>query len=123
MTTAPCLISPYVQAFFVEHLQQHKRLSPQTIASYRDTFRLLLNFMKQTRGIEPSALRLTDLDAPMILTFLTIWNSNAATGSVPATFASRRCGRSFDSWPCGRPTVWRSPPACWPSPASVRTKS
>jgi len=27
--------------------------------------------MKQTRGIAPSALRLTDLDAPMILTFLT----------------------------------------------------
>jgi integrase/recombinase XerD len=70
MTTSPCLISPYVQAFFVDHLQQHKRLSPQTIASCRDTFRLLLNFMKQTRGIEPSALRLTDLDAPMILTFL-----------------------------------------------------
>jgi hypothetical protein len=55
MTTAPCLISPYVQAFFVDHLQQHKRLSPQTIASCRDTFRLLLNFMKQTRGIEPSS--------------------------------------------------------------------
>jgi integrase/recombinase XerD len=70
MTTAPSLIAPSVQAFFVEHLQQHKRLSPQTIASCRDTFRLLLNFMKHTRGIEPSALRVTDLDAPTILAFL-----------------------------------------------------
>jgi site-specific recombinase XerD len=70
MTTSPSLISPYVQAFFADHLQQHKRLSPQTIASCRDTFRLLLNFMKHTRGIEPSALRVTDLEAPTILTFL-----------------------------------------------------
>ena len=70
MTTAPSLIAPYVQAFFVDHLPQHKRLSPQTIASCRDTFRLLLNFMKHTRGIEPAALRVTDLDAPTILAFL-----------------------------------------------------
>ena len=70
MTTAPSLIAPYVQAFFVEHLPQHKRLSPQTIASCRDTFRLLLHFMQHTRGMEPSALRVTDLDAPTILAFL-----------------------------------------------------
>ena len=66
MTTAPALLAPYVQAFFVEHLPQHERLSPQTIASCRDTFRLLLHFMKHTRGIEPSALRGTDLDAPTL---------------------------------------------------------
>ena len=70
MTTAPSLIAPYVQAFFVGHLQQHKCLSPQTIASCRDTFRLLLHFMKHTRGLEPSALRVADLDAPTILAFL-----------------------------------------------------
>src|SRR5262249_19127821 len=64
MTPAPALIAPSVQAFFVEHLPQHKRLSPQTIASCRDTFRLLLHFMQHTRGIEPAALRVTDLDAP-----------------------------------------------------------
>ena len=70
MTTAPSLIAPSVQAFFVEHLPQHTRLSPQTIASCRDTFRLLLHFMQHTRGIEPAALRVTDLDAPTILAFL-----------------------------------------------------
>jgi site-specific recombinase XerD len=70
MTTAPSLIAPSVQAFFVEHLPQHKRLSPQTIASCRDTFRLLLHFMQHTRGIEPAALRVTDLDASTLLAFL-----------------------------------------------------
>jgi integrase/recombinase XerD len=70
MTTAPSLIAPYVQACFVAHLQQHKCLSPQTIASCRDTFRLLLHFMKHSRGLEPSALRVADLDAPTLRAFL-----------------------------------------------------
>ena len=64
------LIAPHVQAFFTEHLCHHKRVSPQTIASCRDTFRLLLTFVKETVGIEPSALRVTDLDAPWCCGFL-----------------------------------------------------
>ena len=42
MSSATTLIGPLLQAFFVEHLLQHKHVSPHTIASYRDTFRLLL---------------------------------------------------------------------------------
>jgi site-specific recombinase XerD len=47
-----------------------KRVSPQTIASCRDTFRLLLTFVQETRGIAPAALCVPDLDAPTILAFL-----------------------------------------------------
>src|SRR5262249_61030712 len=85
MTTTPALLAPYVQAFFVEHLPQHKRLSPHTIASCRDTFRLLLHFMQHTRGIEPSALRVPDLEAPTILAFL-----DALEQIFPAHFGERR---------------------------------
>lgn len=70
MMARQALIAPHVQAFFAEHLCQHKRVSSQTIASYRDTFRLLLTFVKATTGIEPSALHIQDLDAPVILRFL-----------------------------------------------------
>jgi hypothetical protein len=42
------LIGPHLQAFFSEHLCNHKRASPQTIASCRDTFRLLLGVTKGT---------------------------------------------------------------------------
>jgi len=63
-------IAPHVQAFFTEHLCHHKRVSPQTIASCRDTFRLLLTFVKETVGIEPATLRVPDLDAPLVLRFL-----------------------------------------------------
>jgi len=58
------VIAPHVQAFFAEHLCHHKRVSPKTITSYRDTFRLLLTFVKEATGKEPSALHIHDLDAP-----------------------------------------------------------
>src|SRR5256886_7105669 len=64
------LIAPHLQAFFAEYLAQQKRLSPQTIVSCRDTFRLLLTFLRKHCGIEPSALRLADVDAPAVLRFL-----------------------------------------------------
>ncbi len=64
------LIAPHLQAFFADYLCQQKRLSPQTIISYRDTFRLLLTFLRDITGIEPCALRVIDLDAPTVLRFL-----------------------------------------------------
>jgi site-specific recombinase XerD len=59
-----------LQRFFTEHLQQHRAVSPQTIAAYRDTFRLLLVFAEKTFGIEPHRFLLTDLSAKFILDFL-----------------------------------------------------
>src|SRR4029434_4901255 len=64
------LIAPHLQAFFADYLCQQKRLSPQTIISCRDTFRLLLTFLREHTGIEPSALRIADVDAPAVLGFL-----------------------------------------------------
>ena len=65
------LLAPHVQAFFAEYLCQQKRLSPHTIGSCRDTFRLLLVFLRDQTGVEPSALRIADVDAPAVLRFLT----------------------------------------------------
>jgi integrase/recombinase XerD len=70
MTLRSTFLAPHVQAFFTHHLCQHKQASPQTIASYRDTFRLFLTFVKDTTGREPAALQLSDLDAPLVLQFL-----------------------------------------------------
>ena len=44
--------------------------SAHTIASYRDTFALLLGYAAERTGRTPSALTLADLDAPMVLDFL-----------------------------------------------------
>jgi len=59
-----------VQAFFVEHLFNQKHASPRTLATYRDAFRLLLRFVHETHGVEPAAIRVENLDAPIILAFL-----------------------------------------------------
>ena len=45
--------------------------SPQTIAAYRDTFRLLLRFAHEQTGKQPFELDIDDLDAPLIGAFLT----------------------------------------------------
>jgi site-specific recombinase XerD len=59
-----------LQRFFVEHLTHHRAVSPRTIAAYRDTFRLLLDFVEATIGKAPTAIAMTDLDAKLILAFL-----------------------------------------------------
>jgi integrase/recombinase XerD len=59
-----------LQRFFTEHLQQHRSVSPRTVAAYRDTFRLLLAFAERSLGREPQRFLLTDLNAKFILTFL-----------------------------------------------------
>jgi integrase/recombinase XerD len=64
------LLAPLLQYFFTEHLASHKQVSPRTIIAYRDSFRLLLQFLKKQTGKEPSSLCVDDLDAPAILAFL-----------------------------------------------------
>ena len=70
MTTPSVPAAGLVQAFFVEHLLNQKHASPRTLATYRDAFRLLLRFVRETHGIEPAALTVDNLDAPVILAFL-----------------------------------------------------
>ena len=65
------LIAPTVQAYFTERLLTQRNLSPRTIASYRDTFRLLLAFASERTGKQPCELDIDDLDAPLIGAFLT----------------------------------------------------
>ena len=70
MIAESSLLGPHLQAFFSQYLRVQKRASPETVASYRDTFQLLLQFVRSTRRIEPSSLHLKDLDAPLVLSFL-----------------------------------------------------
>lgn len=59
-----------LQKFFVDFLAVQKSVSSETVASYRDTFRLLLLFMQEKHSIAPSAVQVKDLDVPVILSFL-----------------------------------------------------
>jgi integrase/recombinase XerD len=63
-------LAPTLEAFFTQRLIDQRQASPHTIASYRDTFRLLLAFARQQTGTAPSRPQLEDLDAPLIVAFL-----------------------------------------------------
>ena len=49
---------------------RQRQVSPHTVSSYRDTFRLLLHFANRRLHKQPSDLALEDLDAPLITAFL-----------------------------------------------------
>ena len=59
-----------LQTFFCQRLQSQQAVSPHTLASYRDTFRLLLRFTEQKTGRAPSQQRLRDWDASHLVQFL-----------------------------------------------------
>ncbi|WP_327586863.1 site-specific integrase [Nonomuraea sp. NBC_00507] len=64
-------LAPLLQGFFTDKLMLQRQASDHTIAAYRDTFKLLLAFLTERTGRSPSALSITDLDAPAIGAFLT----------------------------------------------------
>jgi integrase/recombinase XerD len=63
-------LAPTLQAFFTDRLAGQLNASPHTIASYRDTLRLLLRFAAARTGTRPSELDFGDLDAPLVAAFL-----------------------------------------------------
>jgi site-specific recombinase XerD len=69
MSTLPAFPS-LLQDFFVERLVRQRNASAQTVASYRDTFRLFLGYAAERRRKTPTDLALSDLDAPLVAAFL-----------------------------------------------------
>jgi site-specific recombinase XerD len=69
-TNSPTAFSALVQGFFCQRLIAQRNASPRTVASYRDTFQLLLRFLDQSMNKPPAQILLADLDAPLILRFL-----------------------------------------------------
>jgi len=63
-------LGPILEGYFTERLIAQRRASPNTVAAYRDTFRLLLGFSQARTGKPPSKLDLEDLDAVLIGAFL-----------------------------------------------------
>src|SRR2546425_2807089 len=59
-----------LEGFFTQRLLQQKQASPHTIASYRDTFRLLFRFTEKRLHKPPSRLTLEEIDAPLVAAFL-----------------------------------------------------
>jgi site-specific recombinase XerD len=65
-STLPALL----QRFFTDRLTAQLQASPNTIASYRDTFRLLLRFASERLSRPPTKVRIEDLDSSLVGEFL-----------------------------------------------------
>jgi Site-specific recombinase XerD len=67
--TSPTFAS-LVQEFFTDYMVQQRALSPCTVASYRDTFVLLLRFAETQSGSPPSSMQMADINAKFLASFL-----------------------------------------------------
>jgi site-specific recombinase XerD len=63
-------IAGTLESFFIDRLAKQRQVSAHTIAAYRDTMRLLLDFMTSRTGKRPSRLDWDDLDVEAVSAFL-----------------------------------------------------
>lgn len=63
-------IAPHIETFLRDHLRQQRGASDHTCDSYAYSFQALFEFAASTFKVAPSALRLEQLDATLIATFL-----------------------------------------------------
>lgn len=80
--TSPRSLPALIESFFTKRLIKEQGLSPHTIASYRDTFRLLFQYAQRKLGKPPSRLDIGDLDAPFISDFLDDLEETRAVGAA-----------------------------------------
>jgi site-specific recombinase XerD len=64
------LVAATLESFFSDRLTSQRHASPRTIASYRDSLKLLVVFVHRQTGKTPCALGWDDLDTEMICAFL-----------------------------------------------------
>ncbi len=112
--------APTLQAFFTQHLIDHRRVSTHTVTAYRDTCKLLLAYAQRTTGITPSKLTFTDLDAPLVSGFLDHLQrerGNNAARRTPLTGRPHRARRQGDAGvaPLWAPQQRRHRGRCGPS--------
>jgi integrase/recombinase XerD len=85
-----------VQAFFTDRLISQRQASPHTVAAYRDTVRMLLQFASSRTSKSVSKLDFADLDATTVAAFLdhlehdrgnSVRSRNARLAAIHSLFA------------------------------------
>jgi site-specific recombinase XerD len=60
----------YISKFLSEYLPRERNMSPNTLASYRDTFVQFIHFMKEVKDIKVEKLTLDKINCQCVLDFL-----------------------------------------------------
>ena len=63
-------IAPHMSAFLQDYLPRQRGVSPHTLSSYADCFRLLFDFMSARIKTPPSQMSLEQIDSQMVIAFL-----------------------------------------------------
>ncbi|GAA5193139.1 tyrosine-type recombinase/integrase [Arthrobacter gyeryongensis] len=74
-------LAPILESFFLRRLMGQRRASQNTVAAYRDAFRLLLHYATEETGKAPQGLKLEDLDATFIGSYLA-WLERSRGASI-----------------------------------------
>jgi hypothetical protein len=74
-------LAPHLTAFLRDHLPRERGASPHTIASYADSFVLLLRFAAARVKREPADLQVEDLDVALVRAFLNHLESDRGNGA------------------------------------------
>lgn len=97
--------SVLLERFFTQRLMQQRQASAHTIASYRDTFKMLLQFVHKRLGKAPSTLALDDIDAPLVMAFLDdaerTRGITARTRNLRLTSITSKRNPTFSEWSTG----------------------
>lgn len=100
-----------LREFFSQRLIIERNCSARTIASYRDAFRLLLRYAAERIHKPPASLALSELDAPLMLSFLDYLEQerNNSVRSRNARLAAIRSFMNYASFrdPESLPTIQR----------------
>ncbi|HET9975144.1 MAG TPA: tyrosine-type recombinase/integrase, partial [Streptosporangiaceae bacterium] len=87
----------FLHRFLTSHLAGMRGSSPNTIASYRDTFKLLIGWFGDARSIPPEKLTLDRIDAEEITRFLT-WLETERHNSISTRNQRLAALSSFFRW-------------------------
>ena len=87
----------FLHRFLTTHLAGLRGCSPHTVASYRDTFKLLIVFFRDQRSVPPEKLTLALIDAGAIAGFLD-WLEASRRNSASTRNQRLAAISSFSRW-------------------------
>ena len=87
MKNSDLQIQALIQKYFLQWLMDQRNVSPETIKSYRDTFRLYLRYIETHHGVATTKISVAQFDADHILGFLSYLGKER--GNSPKTVNSR----------------------------------
>jgi len=107
-----------LRRFLTSYLAGLRGCSPNTVASYRDTFKLLIAWFRDERSVAPGKLTLDHIDVGAVTAFLT-WLEESRPNGVSTRNQRLAAVSSFCTW---MQTEDPARMACWQDIAAIPAK-